>query len=67
MGVPNELVHQMNDALFKVSEDPATKELLLKMGLRTLPRTSPEDTDRVVRREVEQYGPLLKRVQQAPR
>jgi len=62
VGVPNELVMSLNDALYQVSEDPATRDRFQKQGLRVLPRNSPADVDRIVRQEVEQYRSLIKKV-----
>jgi len=61
-GMPNEIINALNEALHDAAEDPATRDRLQKMNLRVLPRTTPEQADRVLRREIEQYGPMVKRV-----
>lgn len=62
VGVPNELVMALNDSLYQVSEDPAMKDRFQKVGLRVLPRSTPQEADRIVRQEVDQYRPLIKKV-----
>ncbi len=62
IGVPSQIVETLNHALYDASTDPRLRETFDKMGLRVLPRMSPEEADKTVNTEIEQFRPIIKRV-----
>ncbi|MEA2936482.1 MAG: hypothetical protein QOD74_3128, partial [Variibacter sp.] len=58
-GVPKEIVDKMSAAIATALRDPAMKEQLAKLGYEAVGNT-PEEFNAFVRKEVEQWGKVIK-------
>ena len=58
-GTPDAIVNRMNAAVAKSLQEPAVQERLKQMGV-VITATSPADTDRFVKNEVEKWGKVVR-------
>ena len=58
-GTPDTIVNKMHAALQKSLQEPVVKERLQQMGV-VITATSPADTDRFVKNEVEKWGKVVR-------
>jgi tripartite-type tricarboxylate transporter receptor subunit TctC len=58
-GTPDAIVNRMNAAVVKALQEPPVQERLKQMGV-VITATSPADTDRFVKNEVEKWGKVVR-------
>ena len=58
-GTPDAIVNRMNAAVVKALQEPPVQERLKQMGV-VITTTSPADTDRFVKSEVEKWGKVVR-------
>ncbi len=58
-GTPDAIVNRMNAAVVKALQEPPVQERLKQMGV-VITATSPADTDRFVKSEVEKWGKVVR-------